>query len=85
MANIYAMLIAMGFYIRFLQIKKLNKQFLQLLRIDKLNICGLILGFLMCLGQTILACFQTQVIGNIHTIGAFLFFFMGFLYFVTQV
>lgn len=50
----------------------------------KANILSLVLGFLSCLGISVLGNFQESVQGTVHLVGAFTAFFVGLGYFWVQ-
>ncbi|XP_012991371.2 modulator of macroautophagy TMEM150B isoform X2 [Esox lucius] len=52
---------------------------------SRVNIASIILGFISCLGISLIGNFQQSVFFGIHVFGAFLAFFVGLAYFWLQV
>ncbi|XP_056144666.1 modulator of macroautophagy TMEM150B [Lampris incognitus] len=50
----------------------------------KANISSIVLGFISCIGISILGNFQQTVLMQVHLLGAFLTFFVGLAYFWVQ-
>uniref|UniRef100_A0A3P8ZWL8 CWH43-like N-terminal domain-containing protein n=1 Tax=Esox lucius TaxID=8010 RepID=A0A3P8ZWL8_ESOLU len=51
---------------------------------SRVNIASIILGFISCLGISLIGNFQQSVMKEVHLLGAFLAFFVGLAYFWLQ-
>ncbi|KAL0992675.1 hypothetical protein UPYG_G00096570 [Umbra pygmaea] len=76
--NICAFLALWIVVIRFQQVRDYGHN-------SKVNITSIILGFISCLGISIIGNFQQSVLKGVHLTGAFLVFFVGLVYFWLQV
>ncbi|XP_060057885.1 DNA damage-regulated autophagy modulator protein 2 isoform X2 [Erinaceus europaeus] len=81
MLNIAAVLCIATIYVRYKQVHALSPEEN---RIIKLNKAGLVIGFLSCLGLSVVANFQKTTIFVVHICGAVLTFGMGSLYMFVQ-
>ncbi|XP_055799347.1 modulator of macroautophagy TMEM150B-like [Salvelinus fontinalis] len=76
--NICAILALWVVVIRFQQVRDYGQN-------SKVNIASIVLGFISCVGISIIGNFQQSVVIGIHLLGAFLTFFVGLAYFWLQV
>ncbi|XP_076608371.1 modulator of macroautophagy TMEM150B [Chaetodon auriga] len=75
--NISAVLALWIVVIRFQQVRDFGDH-------GKANIISIVLGFIACLGISVLGNFQQSVLMGVHLFGAFLTFFLGLIYFWVQ-
>uniref|UniRef100_A0A673YME1 Transmembrane protein 150B n=1 Tax=Salmo trutta TaxID=8032 RepID=A0A673YME1_SALTR len=76
--NVCAVLALWVVVIRFQQVRDYGQN-------SKVNIASIVLGFISCVGISIIGNFQQSVGIGIHLLGAFLAFFVGLAYFWLQV
>ncbi|XP_068606381.1 modulator of macroautophagy TMEM150B [Brachionichthys hirsutus] len=75
--NICSVLALWIVVIRFQQVRDFGNH-------GKANIAGIVLGFISCIGISLLGNFQQSVLEKIHLLGALLAFFLGLAYFWVQ-
>ncbi|XP_066499191.1 modulator of macroautophagy TMEM150B [Hoplias malabaricus] len=76
--NICSVLALWTVIIRFQQVRDLGCA-------SRVNTCSLVLGFISCIGISVLGNFQQSVLMKVHLLGAFLAFYVGLAYFWIQV
>ncbi|XP_055752904.1 modulator of macroautophagy TMEM150B-like [Salvelinus fontinalis] len=76
--NVCAVLALWVVVIRFQQVRDYGQN-------SKVNIASIVLGFISCVGISLIGNFQQSVVMGIHLLGAFLAFFVGLAYFWLQV
>lgn len=81
MLNIAAFLCSATIYVRYKQVHALNPEDNRIIRLNK---AGLVIGFLSCLGLSVVANFQKTTIIIVHICGSVTAFGMGSLYILVQ-
>lgn len=82
MLDVSAFLGIATMYVRYKQVEALGDE--NDVRLQRLNRCGLALGWLSCFGMCVVANFQKTTLFSMHLVGAVLTFGVGALYILVQ-
>lgn len=80
-----SILVVVGFYVRYLEVKYLNVNYFHLSQLKIYNRCCLLFSILMMLGLSILSTFQATKIPAVHVSAASCFYFSGVANYFAQV
>lgn len=81
----FSILVVIGFYVRYLEVKYLNVNFFHLSQLKIYNRCCLLFSILMMLGLSTLSTFQATKIPAVHVSAASCFYFSGVANYFSQV